>query len=258
MTEPLNLDDSAIPTYEPTLAVLFYQSRHRVSGQPTEQQGLASSLAALHEVHVRRSGAPLLGPATFLSRADSQVLADLFAGANRATSPPSLYPEGLLLHDETSATWFVPALRRTFALRDARGRLLKFSAVWPSLVLHAAGDTLHLAATEGVARPTLDTPLFHAPLWNVWASTQLCLGDATIPRGEPTETVAAWNAVVFDTAFSHVNHHETLAQRKTTTSELLAFWRRRSRANTPPPARLLRPLRLSLGRWLTQLQGDTP
>jgi len=256
MSETLILDDTPTPTYEPTLAVVFYESRERVPTATSAEVGLAASLAALHEIQKRPSGAPLLGPATFLSRAESKVLADLFAGANRATVSTRLYPEGLLCHDDFSATWFVPAARRPFRLRLEGDALETLTAVWPSLVLHTDGDRLYLAALQGSERPTLDTALFHAPLWNIWDSTQVCVGDARIPGGDPVDAIPGWNAIVFDTAFSHVNHPRTLAARTTSTRELRAYWSRRTRAATPPPARELRPLRKNLRQWLDGLRED--
>jgi len=253
MSETLIFGDTPTPTYEPTLAVVFYESRERVQPGVSAELGLAPSLAALHEIEKRPSGAPLLGPATFLSRAESKVLADLFAGANRTAATSRIYPEGLLCHDESSATWYVPAARRPFRLRLEGAPLETVTAVWPSLVLHTDGDSLFLAAVDGAERPTLDTALFHAPLWNIWDSTQVCVGDARIPGGDPIDAIPGWNAIVFDTAFSHVNHPRTLAARNTTTRDLRAFWSRRTRAATPPPAREMRPLRKNLRQWLEGL-----
>lgn len=255
MSEPLTFDDTPTPTYEPTLAVVFYESKNLGSGQVLDEQGLAPSLAALHEITPRSSGAPLLGPATFLSRSESQTLADLFAGANRAAASPSIYPDGLLHHDASSATWFVPAARRPFHLRLDGSGLTTLSAVWPSLVLHAQQGHLFIAAAAGAARPSTDTPLFHAPLWNIWDSTEVCIGDARVPDDEPIDAITSWNSIVFDTAFSHVNHQLTLAGRKTTSKDLRTFWQRRSRCAVPPPARAMRPLRQTLSQWLVAVRS---
>ena len=71
-----------------------------------------------------------------------------------------------------------------------------------------------------------DRPQCHAPLMNVDAGGAVCLGTAEAPPDCALERRRAWEAAVCATAFSHVNHPDTLRRDGPVGTEAhFAFWR---------------------------------
>jgi PRTRC genetic system protein B len=100
---------------------------------------------------------------------------------------------------------------------------------WPRLLLIAtASGRLGMAALRGVGRPRPASRVYHAPLMNVWEGGLVCTGSADLPGGCGLADRAAWEAVVTETAFSHVNQPKTLrldGAGEVTTPAHLKFWK---------------------------------
>jgi len=138
-------------------------------------------------------------------------------------------------------------------------RTLSLMVPWPPLLLAARERTLYVVALRGGRRPTARTPLYHAPLMNVHATGQVCTGNADLPAETTLATLAAWQAVLTDTWFTHVNHPNTLRLPDSTgmavdTRRYLRFWRdlAKRRAERFPVA-CLTPLGLTLEGFLRRL-----
>jgi PRTRC genetic system protein B len=102
--------------------------------------------------------------------------------------------------------------------------------------------------------------LHHAPLGNIYANTSVCTGTAALPDGVTMKDKIAWESVIFDTAFTHTNHQQTLVEPKrghhTRTGADADYWCNRKGRNKPFPDRLLCPLGANLGQWITRLKGQ--
>jgi PRTRC genetic system protein B len=246
---------TSTPKYRARCAVVFYEW----DASEIFRGELPSHLLSLHEVlppkNQRRAD---LGPAVFLSRRDAAELGARFLEVAKGSDRLLLLPADLLHHDEDSATWWLPAARRPMRhwAGSQRAELATLDVWWPSLVARATCTSFRLVALASSERPELATPVFHAPLPNVYASTELCRGEAALPAEEPLRAIPEWNRILFETAFTHVNHPRTLAGPNTPTEKLQRFWRATARRSAPPRARDLHPLGMNLGAWLNgQLHG---
>ena len=75
----------------------------------------------------------------------------------------------------------------------------------PGLVFGASSRAWRVWAVKGSRRPTLGTPLFQAPFFNVNAHGHICQGNVPVPEGTTVEKIGAWNDAFFHSYFTHPN-----------------------------------------------------
>lgn len=76
----------------------------------------------------------------------------------------------------------------------------------PAMLWKANAENLQVYAVKGKARPTEDTPLYHAPYLNVYAGGQVCMGTVriNITKTECLEDfMNTWEQYFFNSNFSH-------------------------------------------------------
>jgi len=197
---------------------------------------------------------PVLGAGALLSVADQEQMLGVFA-ANTARAIQIL-PENVLYASARRLVWYVPGRVRVMLFRTG-DHLKRLNVPWPTLVLSVTDRRLSVAALASPTRPHGNSPIYHAPLGNVHREGGLCTGSADLPEGVAVSDMAGWEAVVFDTAFSHVNQGHTL-KLGTSTQEVddaahLRFWKAlaKSKAKRFPTRALVR-RGARLGRWLQQ------
>lgn len=230
---------------QPSLALLVHTTAQRSS---YGDQG-GPLVLTLHEI-VGSTHGPMLGAGRLLSTSEAKSLGAVLSDPAKAASRReiALLPEYLLRETANSLTWFRPPTRTVQHWRTQEGRLV-IEAVLPGLVFHVEEGVLHVAAFGGHDRPTLRTPLFHAPLGNVHDDFRICTGNAVLPRAFDASTTRAWEAVLLSTCYTHINHTLVLAG-GATTEQLIAFWTKRKRYATPPDTKLMAPTRYTLGDFL--------
>lgn len=175
------------------------------------------------------------------------------------SSALSLLPSRLLAQTPSWLVWYVePTVRAMWFRGESKAH--KLTVPWPGMVFVARPGTMYVAAYSGRARPTEDTPLYHAPLANIYADGKVCLGSAILPRGTAVEDIPGYETVIYDTLFTHPNHDRTLrlGRRRTTgNAEHARFWRGLARAKARTcPARHLSPMGRTLRLWLNALQRN--
>lgn len=77
---------------------------------------------------------------------------------------------------------------------------------YPGLVFIEAKGSLTVFAVKGDQRPTLDTPLYQPPFWNVsHHSGSVCTGNCKRPDKDASipERIEVWKSVWFKSLFSH-------------------------------------------------------
>ncbi len=77
----------------------------------------------------------------------------------------------------------------------------------PPLLWMATREKLTLYAVRNVARPTISTPLFHAPFFNIHADSGVCMGTVDIeinPYADLEEFIGTWQQYFFNSKFSHL------------------------------------------------------
>lgn len=218
-------------------------------------------VVTLHTVHPSSdpSVPPAMGSGRVLSPEDAKDLAQILTG----TTPDTLDPEAdfidgsVLYATSRLRSWFVPGRARTMYIRQGKRRV-RLDVIWPSLVFAAsARGNLLLTATSGARRPHPGTPLYHAPLMNIDASTAVCQGSVTTPEA-PAEARAMpeWEDAIFRTWFTHTNHSRTFAgDGSGSSAEHIKRWRALAKARRGPKAADMTRLGLTLGEWIARIGG---
>lgn len=190
-------------------------------------------------------------------------LEELVAILQNREDSVSLLPDNVLHLSSHRAIWTVPGRVRPmwFAATGRAKKPFTLNVPWPNLLFVVARGKLSIAAYKGRGRPNADTPLYHAPLQNIYSSLAVCVGNADLPGGCGLQHMAGWEAVIFDTMFSHTNHDHTLSKKYAdkkgwvSTERNVAFWRGLAKAKTTAfPADALQPTGFSLGSYLKRQQ----
>lgn len=79
----------------------------------------------------------------------------------------------------------------------------KVKAKLPAFLYELEDDSLSIYAIKTNKRPDLKTPLFHAPLPNVYENAKVCMGDVKKPKNktELVEVIAAWEQAFWGSKF---------------------------------------------------------
>ncbi|AVQ00249.1 PRTRC system protein B (plasmid) [Ahniella affigens] len=219
------------------------------------------ALVTAHTVTPDHRDAPVVGPGRTLTHQDEVEIIRILSG-RRPQGPIAVYPDSLLFRDEEVVCWWLPPTRRAMHLMTHNGGLQHVDAQWPSLVALVRNRELFLAAVAGTNRPTGNTALFHAPIGNVDGMGRVCTGSARLPLAGDVADIDGWSSVVFDTAFTHVNHNGTLKagsskSKKGKRSEKLhadaEFWMDKTIYGNGIPDDWLNPLCANLGNWLNYM-----
>lgn len=208
-----------------------------------------NGLAAMtfHKVSRQDQGASQIQPGRILSPADEMHILRLLArpAEDRGLA---ILPEGVLHAGEDHALWWVPGSIRPMLLNVYGTGRQELNVHWPHLVMMAYNRRIFVAALADGTRPGPTTPLFHAPLGNIYASSETCLGDCKPPVNSTADSIEEWNAVIFDSAFSHSNHNQAMA-----TGDVMDYWKKKRRKPVPVPTKSLTPMRLTLAEWYERI-----
>lgn len=232
-----------------------------------DTQPRAGHAILLHELHsgdmvtIRHSityerGVPSYGPGHAVTQQDVHELMQLLDDPDHNSQGLTLQPVNVLAQSPAALAWYRPPAVRRLWFKGASDKPVAIDAPWPGMVFRANKQgKLHVAALKTRSRPCANTPLFHAPLMNIYRSGLLCNGSATPPTHAGIDTIAAWEAMIDDSFFTHVNHDQTLTlagSERVDTAAHLRFWRALGKHKTAKtfPAKSLRPMKLSLKNWL--------
>lgn len=213
-------------------------------------RGSALELVTAHDVRDTRAG-PALGPGHPLSPEDELDIVGLLHSADTAPAVVQVFPPGLLAMDRFQMAWWVPPAVRPMHFHtheEGKARRWARSVRWPGLVLRVIGHELYVVAVEGDQRPDAATPLVKAPIANMWASGQMCTGNAVLPKDTMIADIPAFESVVFDSAFSHANDRDVVRHRGKPVDPM-DFWQREGATFGP---RNTVPLNLTLGQRLAE------
>jgi PRTRC genetic system protein B len=187
--------DKITPKVIPTMALVFYSVNDR--------------LAVLeHTIESTERGA-VIGAGRALTASGVHGMLAKIVGQRESNG---FLPEGLLVNDPGVLAWVVPGQVRSmwFKGKATASKPRRVLVPWPTLLFVVRDGSLSIAALDGPGRPRLDAKVFHAPLMNIYGSGAICLGSNTSTRIEGVESMSHWEKVVFDSAFTHVNHGRTL------------------------------------------------
>jgi PRTRC genetic system protein B len=229
---------------EPGQAILF----HRAPGHSR-----ASPSAITYHAIAARNGVPTIQPGRPLSMRDAETLLRTLVGEHEA--PMRWMPSDVLAQGDDALVWYVPGTVRPMYFAQGT-RTLTREVPWPTLIFKACGTNIALAAVKARGRPTRRTPLYHAPLWNVYRDGRVCLGSVQVSPLSGLDSIAECEAAIFDSRFSHGIHRENLRHLDTPDgADLdiahLRFWQSLHDAHAGQfPTQHLVPMRLRLGDWI--------
>lgn len=129
-----------------------------------------------------------------------------------------LRPEGVLpdnvLHldpsENGSLVWYTKPQRQKLYFAESLG-LENGMVALPALVWKANKKELQIFALKGTAKPKAETPLYHAPFFNLYQKGYVCMGTVNVAiksAASLEEFISAWHAYFFESYFSHhINEH---------------------------------------------------
>lgn len=171
--------------------------------------GEGISYATIHPVSCKDGEAPQIRAGRPMSlQAVREICADL---ANSALLRSGVLPDTILsIGLEHVVWWQRPGIRHQFfdcATGDSVSvGVRNGKAPTPGIVFAVCGKEMYAFAVKGDQRPLSDTPLFHMPYMNVWASGKVCTGSMPKPNDCVADSVLAWESAYWNSAFSHPNH----------------------------------------------------
>jgi PRTRC genetic system protein B len=193
-------------------AVLLYRDEQRV-------------LARQHSVILEKAKAPRLGAGSLVTGTLVDELLDL---SDRR--PLTYVPENVVAFSRNAIAWFEPAReRRMYFKPTSDTAVAAFDGQvipQPPLVFIAQHRALDVFALREDRRPTLKTPLYRAPYWNVFEGHggqggRVCLGSMALPESLEPQATVAWTESFFASNFTHLTGGKRW-RRAGTYAELLA------------------------------------
>lgn len=176
-----------------TTAILLYGGKYNESGFVT-----------VHPV-ATENGVPVIKPGTPATR---QGLAEALREVADDAVPPELFPAHILAKGADHLVWYRPPSRQKVWVRsnelggERNAEVPVPGLIW--LALPARGNC-RVFAYKGSDRPDTETVLHQAPFFNVWDSGEVCTGSADIPQGPAALVPENWEAMFFNSWFSHPN-----------------------------------------------------
>ncbi|AFD27282.1 hypothetical protein DGo_PB0013 (plasmid) [Deinococcus gobiensis I-0] len=192
----------------PTLAVLIY-------GEGPRAQLLK------HPVHDQDEGYTL-GAGAALSTRDRDGLVNYVCGHGLRWSSPHTLATGA----NAMCWWRPPGVQpllfeAKYKAVESIARLSGRPVPHPGLVFYAQPGSLSVFAVRGAERPTSETPLMHAPFWNMFNTGQMCQGTVAYPQEITAATQDAWEAVFFSSHFTGASRTDKYMEWGSSYQELL-------------------------------------
>ncbi len=207
MTEPTfsitSLRSAPIPL---TRAILLYERGSCVH-------------ATVHSVTGEGGQARIGAGKPVTTRAVAELARRLSAPHERA----GLLPAGLLHLTAHRMLWWRAPRPRTvyFHCDDIGSGRCSANVPHPGLVFQSDGSSLRVWAVAGRARPSMFTPLWRAPYFNVFDHGEVCAGTVRMPGTSGPDVIDLWEDAFFDSYFSHPNGTSQLAYH----GGCVAFWK---------------------------------
>lgn len=199
-----NLTENLERMYYPKTALVFYETEgctpdYYVECLDMDEKGSPANARPLSVQEAQE-----------LSRA-----LDTRQGKNRSF----LHPQGILpssvLHlnpsENGSVLWFTPTAQRKLFFSESL-EIPEGTAYVPPLLWKADKNSLRIFALFSSRKPAEDTPLYHAPFFNIYRDGRVCMGtvNVEIKNSASLENfMALWEEYFFHSYFSHlIDGHE--------------------------------------------------
>jgi len=238
----------------PMTAILVHELKHIGTGA----SGVSGSrlISSAHEFFEGDDGKLVVGAGKLMGRDDLENL--LREILNRSLRKATLLPTAVVSISSTHIAWTTPAAVRPMIFKPVGLKPQTLTVPWPRLLMVANSNShFSVAALASNRRITAHTRLYHAPLMNVNQVGRVCTGSAPLPDYCDAEQLAAWEAVMFESAFTHVNHPHSLKvghqADAVETKDCFKFWADLATQNTVRfPNSALNPLKMSVTDFISR------
>jgi PRTRC genetic system protein B len=206
-----------LSTSEETLllktAVLLYES----------DRGSVYATTHAVEVDAENPKRSIIGAGVPLTRAS---LSKFAKAIDTATAFAGFVPDNLLYTAPNMMAWWAPAVLRKawFKCEDGEdGEIGNKDGIvaHPALVFVAQPDSWHVFALRDSERPSLTTPLYHSPHFNVWKDGRICTGNIKMPAAPSSDAIGQYEDAFYRSHFTHSNHAGAVKYR----GGMTALWR---------------------------------
>lgn len=186
--------------YHPKSALVFYERRD------------AGKEVYVEHFDMDRNGAPI--NAHPLTVHEAQTLAKALTTQKQKDSA-FLESQGILptsvLHisrvrDKGAVIWHTKSQKRPLYFADSLG-IPSGQAFVPAMLWQADKNSLRVFALSGSSRPTVKTPLYYAPFFNIYEDGRVCMGSVNIDiknSASVEQFTKAWEDYFFNSYFSHL------------------------------------------------------
>jgi PRTRC genetic system protein B len=195
----------------------------------SKQSDWHDSLSAIATVHHVRdiNGKPVIGAGRPMTEADYTAMVNVLAPKDRPQM--EWLDHSILAKGMGRMIWWTPPMNRPmFFQKSNMFGSTTFTGQGicplPGMVWLANNRSLYVYAFRGNDRPDKTTRLCQAPLFNVWAKGEVCVGNATLPEDSLKGDPKAWERFLFESHFTHPNFAE--ADRLTKGVKPAQFWKK--------------------------------
>lgn len=214
------------------------------------------SFATIHPVTQNESNAPVIGAGRPMDEKALKRIASELLSTLRIKS--GILPSNVLSVGGSHIVWWSPPSRRTyfFNTRESEGSVNVGKrcgeAFTPGLVFVVRDGSMSLFAVKGTVRPDANTPLFHAPLMNIYVDGKLCSGTMAKPQSTLGDSIGDWEKSFWEAAFSHPNHPKAVNYKGGIHAFSIDLLEGRFRKF---PERFLRPMNITLQDVVDEIDG---
>ncbi|OES24114.1 hypothetical protein [Alteromonas macleodii] len=150
---------------------------------------------------------------------------------DRNQKAPQLLPDTILLDNSKTLMWYAKAQNRMMWFHV--GNKLQVRVWWPAVlfILDRKTKRLDVFALARSTRPTMNTKIYRAPFMNISRTGDFCLGGAVLPKDLSATNIAAMEACLYDSNFTHLNDHDKSHAIFSDDNSHLRFWREQQKSN---------------------------
>jgi PRTRC genetic system protein B len=157
------------------------------------------------------------------------------AGKNSFLKCRGILPANLLYLNTAQngyAVWFTPTRERQLFFKDGLDIPSGMAKV-PAMLWKGSKDSLSVFALKGNRKPLLNTPLFHAPYFNMHPDGKVCMGTVRLKIDGDTcleDFIGLWESYFFNSYFSHTIEGGSLCAKN-----IVQIWQEQLKKGSPFP-----------------------
>jgi PRTRC genetic system protein B len=221
----MNVTENFNNQFAPVKALLIYQNQMTVRDEYGYEAD-RNPQVYVESYDIGKQGRPI--NAHPLSAAELVSLSKLFQSTEELKSnylkPKSLLPGNVLYldaHSEGYAVWYTPPMETELFFAQDLG-IPSGKAHIPAMIWKAGKNSLNVYALKGKGKPNANTPLYHAPYFNIYENGNVCMGTVQIAIDRFTrleDFMTKWEVYFFNSYFSH-----TIGSHQGAKTDLIALW----------------------------------